>query len=55
MNWGHDVRASIILRRDLQREPTVQELHEAYRSEEPFQNVTEQEILEAFDRGEQVR
>lgn len=53
MNWGHDVRASIILRRDLQREPTVQELHEAYRSEEPFQNVTEQEILEAFDRGEQ--
>ena len=49
--WGYYVRARIVLRRQLGREPTKEEVDEFSGD----QNVTSADILEALDRGDEVR
>ncbi|KAL0947304.1 hypothetical protein HGRIS_013422 [Hohenbuehelia grisea] len=49
--WGTTVRSRIILRRRLGREPTPEEQEEAYKSEEKWMDITEEEIVEAMDQG----
>ncbi|KAN0092780.1 hypothetical protein V8E55_003564 [Tylopilus felleus] len=48
--WGTDIRAEIVLRKRLGRDPTVKEFEDALSSHEKF-HATPEEILHAFDEG----
>ncbi|KAF7796659.1 hypothetical protein EIP86_007842 [Pleurotus ostreatoroseus] len=52
----HDVeiRARVILRRKLGREPTVEDLHQAFAMETRFSDVTEDEIIQSYEDGLEV-
>ncbi|KIJ62787.1 hypothetical protein HYDPIDRAFT_29938 [Hydnomerulius pinastri MD-312] len=51
--WGKIIRANIILQRRLQRDPTLQELHDAVQSNEAF-SVSADAIYQAFEEGHAV-
>ena len=52
----HDVeiRARIILRRTLGREPTAEDMAQAFEIDRNFADVTEDEIIEAYNGGKEV-
>lgn len=52
---GRAVRIAIVLRRELKRQPTQAELDDAENSTLPYLNLTRDEVVKAFDKGEQVR
>ncbi len=52
--WGWHVRARITLRKRFGREPTQDEISEINAKDEPFLDVTEEEVMEAFTKGEEA-
>lgn len=50
-DWGKSVRAKIIFRREHNREPTSAD---PYDETKRYDDVTIQEIIDSFNRGEQV-
>ncbi|KAJ7667090.1 hypothetical protein B0H17DRAFT_1018834, partial [Mycena rosella] len=53
-SWGRPIRADIVLRRQLGRQPTKAEKNAALDTDNKFKTVTPEEISAAFDRGEVI-
>ncbi|TFY58421.1 hypothetical protein EVG20_g8158 [Dentipellis fragilis] len=52
-NWGYRVRVRVTLRRDLQHEPTPEEVEQAVKTEKAFQDITTKDIVAAYNKGEE--
>jgi hypothetical protein len=54
MAWGKEVRARVVLRRQLGRSPFNKEIDDALKSDNKFLNVTVDEITNAYNTGHVV-
>ncbi|KAA1477485.1 hypothetical protein DENSPDRAFT_917569 [Dentipellis sp. KUC8613] len=52
-SWGRRVRLRVTLRRELQRDPTPEEVKKATEAGKAFKDITPEDILQAYDQGEE--